>query len=347
VSRFLFLPLWFLLSAQQSGLGQTQSTETRPAKIDAAVQVRREKIFSVLGSTPPDKGAVMSKYCLNFSHIEAWPPIVPFDCLRLFWNGGDGWADINTASGVYNWFGMDKWLSTYGKDVMYTFGRTPTWAGGGSDFKGPPSDVDTTDAIWKAFVTALVTRYKGKIVAYGIWNEPDIAWHGTPAQMVTMARDAYKIIHAIDPAAKVISPEPSTSNQFGVHFLPAYYRAGGAPYQDIVGCHFYLYDGRKRPRTPNGFLQTSITSLKTLMHKYGLDAQPIWFTEGGWGQESDFTPPLTDAERSAWVTNAYTIMKAAGVERAYWYACDNQRWGTLQTNGVLTAAGVAFRDIQK
>lgn len=50
--RFLFLSLCFLLSAQQSGSGQARPTETHPAKSDAAVQVCREKIYSVLGPAP-------------------------------------------------------------------------------------------------------------------------------------------------------------------------------------------------------------------------------------------------------------------------------------------------------
>lgn len=272
--------------------------------------------------------------------------------MRIWWNTADGvgtsWADINTAPGVYNWAGVDGWISRAPtKDKMFTFGRTPMWAGGGSDFKSPPSDVDTTDAIWKAFVTAIVTRYAGQITAYGIWNEPDIAWSGTPAQLVRMASDAYTIIHAIDPAAKVITPEPSTSNRFGVHFLPAYFAAGGAPYSDIVGCHFYLFTGvgSQRPRNPNGFLQASIASLRTLMAANGLSGQQLWMTEGGWGQESDFSPPLTSAERVAYVQDTDAIMLNQGVNRYYWYAYDNQLWGTLETANVLTPAGVAFGNL--
>lgn len=288
---------------------------------------------------------------LNFTNASSFsfPPLPAYDGMRIWWNTANGkgtsWEEINTASGVYNFGGVDAWIAAAaGKDVIYTFGRTPAWAGGGTDFKSPPSDVDTTDAIWKAFVTAMVTRYKGKISAWGIWNEPDIAWNGTPAQLVTMARDAYSIIHSIDPAAKVITPEPSTSNQFGVHFLPAYFAAGGAPYADVIGCHFYLFTGvgSQRPRSPEGFLQTSIASIKSLMQANGLSALPIWMTEGGWGQESDFTPVLTDAERQFWVTDSYAIMSAAGIARAYWYSYDNQLWGTLETNNVLTAAGQAF-----
>ena len=50
--RFLFFSLCLLLSVQQTGSRQARPNETRTAKADAAVQVCRDKIYSVLGSAP-------------------------------------------------------------------------------------------------------------------------------------------------------------------------------------------------------------------------------------------------------------------------------------------------------
>src|SRR5262249_29249125 len=152
--------------------------------------------------------------------------------------------------------------SSRGKDAMYTFGRVPHWAGPAQNLA--PSDVATGDAQWKEFVTALVKHSLASpehyISFYEMWNEPDLTsnWVGTPAEMVTMAKDAYAIIHALDPKAKLVGPSPGTvglaslANQFGVHYLPAYYAAGGATAQDIVGLHAYLYTGRNFSTSPAG-----------------------------------------------------------------------------------------------
>jgi hypothetical protein len=51
VRRLSFFSLCLLLIAQQTGLGRVQSNEARPAKTNAAVQVCRDKISSVLGPT--------------------------------------------------------------------------------------------------------------------------------------------------------------------------------------------------------------------------------------------------------------------------------------------------------
>jgi hypothetical protein len=94
-------------------------------------------------------------------------------------------------------------------------------------------DLDSGDNIWKEFVTAVVKHSLSApelhIAYYEMWNEPDLSrnWTGTPTQLAKMVEDAYAIIHALDPNAKVIGPTPSTANQYGVHFLPDYYAAGG------------------------------------------------------------------------------------------------------------------------
>ena len=181
---------------------------------------------------------------------------------------------------------------------MYTFGRVPHWASSQpsqacayavSDpgCAAPTSDLNSGDNIWKEFVTAVVKHSLSSpelhIAYYEMWNEPDLTrnWTGTPAQLVTMVKDAYAIIHSLDPNAKVIGPTPSTANQYGVHFLPDYYAAGGATAQDIVGLHAYLYTGSDFSTSPAA-ITTSISQLQALMAKYSISSKPIWFTEGNW-----------------------------------------------------------------
>lgn len=290
---------------------------------------------------------------LGASHI----PSVPYNGMRL-WDTGQAWKDINTSAGVYNWSNLDQWLAeakSTGKDVLYTFGLVPFWANGGSsapnDWGIPPSDIATGNAHFKAFVTAIVNHSlassTAKINYYELWNEPDLTsfWSGTAAQLVTMAHDAFTIIRALDPSAKIIGPSPSTSNRFGVHFLPAYYAAGGTPYQDYVGCHSYLFDGLNFASTPNQIVD-SINSLKSLMSSNGIGGLPIWYTEGSWGHNTT----LTSAQQVAYLGQRYLFMWDTGggqVVRDYWYEWDNSQWGTLWSpaSGILPP-GTAFRLVQ-
>jgi hypothetical protein len=166
-------------------------------------------------------------------------------------------------------------------------------------------------------------------------------WTGTPAQLVTMAQDAYAIIHKLNPNAVVVGPAPSTANQFGVHFLPAYYAAGGATAQDAVGMHAYLYDGNQFSTSPAGITLT-ISQLQLLMSKYGISNKPIWFTEGNWGNVNNAS--MTGAQKAAYIGQEYVLMWASGVvQRYYWYSWDSQALGTLwNPSSGVQQAGTAY-----
>src|SRR5208282_1959110 len=66
-----------------------------------------------------------------------WPPTdgagnsATLGGIRL-WSDGVEWANINTASGVYDWSDMDSWIGkaqSDNVDVLYTIANTPQWAG--------------------------------------------------------------------------------------------------------------------------------------------------------------------------------------------------------------------------
>jgi hypothetical protein len=66
---------------------------------------------------------------------------------------------------------------------------------------------------------------------------------------------------------------------------------------------------------------------------------PIWSTEGGWGQNSQFSQAASD--QRAFVARYDLLMLSQGFVRNYWYAYPNTQWGTLWNGSALTPAGVA------
>ena len=345
---------YFYVVSAMTAKGESANSAQVSAKPTAPTGSTSTTTSGSTGSLPP------SFFGLSISQINASHfPTVPFGGVRL-WDTNTSWAQVEISPGTYSWSELDTWVrsvSSHGKDAMYTFGRVPTW---GSMRPGeacpylvedpgcaaPPADVDSGDNMWKAFVTALVKHSLSApelhIAYYEMWNEPDLKrnWTGTPAQLVTMAKDACAIIHALDPKAKLVGPGASTANQYGVHYLPDYYAAGGANAQDIVGLHAYLYDGSSFATSPAG-ITTSISQLKALMAKYNISSKPIWFTEGNWNGDGGGT--LTDAQKAAYLAQEYMLMWSTGaVARYYWYAWD-ARVGNLWTPTTgLNQAGAAF-----
>jgi hypothetical protein len=60
---------------------------------------------------------------------------------------------------------------------------------------------------WIRYVTAVVTRYRGRIDSYEPWNEVNLGmfYGGTPSQMAAMTRALKDVVDRIDPAAMVTS----------------------------------------------------------------------------------------------------------------------------------------------
>ena len=166
-----------------------------------------------------------------------------------------GWRDIETVKGQFDWGRPDRIvLSTNdaGMDMVVRLDFAPDWAAPGchSDdpskdlIQGPPKDLRD----YANFVRAVATRYKGRIRAYEIWNEPNLAreWCGKPPsgkEYVQLLKLAYETIKAADPTAWIISAglSPTTRNDNVARpdalFLQEMYDAGTSKYFDLLGVH--------------------------------------------------------------------------------------------------------------
>jgi hypothetical protein len=175
------------------------------------------------GNVPP---ATFFGFSWNDTNSLSWPT-VSYGMQRFWDSPSMQWPDINTASGVFDFAKLDSDLAlAYSHGTMeslYTLSRTPTWAssnptdtscsdttglGGGDGQCDPPSDLNSdgsgTNAIWKAWITAIAshvnsagyTATHAHIKYWEIWNEPDTThfWTGSIAQLARLTEDANCII---------------------------------------------------------------------------------------------------------------------------------------------------------
>jgi len=172
-------------------------------------------------------------------------------------------------------------------------------------------------------MTALVTRYSGKIQIYELWNEPDISnvYTGSMADFVTMTNTAYNAIRQANPSATILSPSPT-----GEPFLYSYFTAPGAPLGfDGVAIHGY-------PNVLTQDVPEAITGFKSVNIKIamvqapGVGVKPIWDTETSWGGSGAITDPNL---RAGFVARSFLLHWSAGIHNMYWYGWDSPVWGTL------------------
>jgi hypothetical protein len=306
--------------------------------------------FAATSFAGPTAAVPADYFGMTENGAAAWSPWpeVSFGTLRM-WDTGTRWSQINTSRGYYNWSKTDKVVNlvlSNGKDVIYTFGGTPTWASsqptqaclyGYGSCAAPKymSDLST-------FAKALATRYKGKIKYYELWNEPNDTHYytGSMSSMVTMSQTIRDAIKSVDPNAIILSPCPTWSSSGSpTIWMTNYLSAGGGQYFDIASYHAYA--GPNQPE----FIVNSIQGIRNALINKGYGSKKIFITEGGWGENKY----LTSTDLQANFLARYLVLAwAKGLSKMVWYSYDNSSWNTLWTSsGGLRPAAYAYRQVYK
>lgn len=251
------------------------------------------------------------------------------------------WPDLEPNKGQWHFERLDLYVSLaqqHGTRLLLPLGMTPQWASSNMQIAAAPKNLDD----WRNYVTTVVSRYKGRIQAYEIWNEPNLEdfWTGTMDQMLTLTKEAAAIIHTVDPQAVVVAPAPT--GDFGIPWFVEFLKKGGGQFVDVIGYHFYVNPTTK---SPEGMVPV-IQRVREIMAENGLGNKPLWNTETGW-----LDPAKFDSEEAAagYLARAFILAWAAGVQRFYWYAWDNRSLAIVtyqEEEHRVTPAGNAFKLIQ-
>jgi polysaccharide biosynthesis protein PslG len=198
---------------------------------------------------PPSKPAAMASPDYGIQAFMWWRPEVAHRDLGLIRDAGFtwvkqwfAWRDIEGAGkGQYDWTASDRivqQVSEFGLKLIIRVDHPPEWAG------PPPGNIGH----FADFLSAMVTRYRGRIHAYQVWNEPNLAreW-GNKApkagEYTQMLKRAYQVIKKADPNALVISAGLAPTTELSqravpdTRFIQAMYDAGAKPYFDMLGAH--------------------------------------------------------------------------------------------------------------
>ncbi|MBC7232205.1 MAG: cellulase family glycosylhydrolase [Chloroflexi bacterium] len=267
-----------------------------------------------LPPVPPPKPLRMNSPEYGMQAFLWWRPEVASRDMGMIKEAGFGWVKQNigwrdvegAAKGVFDWSRVD-WIvyecNKLGLDLLVRIDHQPQWAGGNYPTNGPPNNyADLGD-----FLYAMASRYKGRIRAYEIWNEPNLAreWGGRPpnaAQYVRLLKEAYRRIKQADPNAMVISAGLSPTGTYSPEatpddvYLEQMYQAMGGNsdgYFDVLGVHAAGYkappelspdEAAKNPYYGGQrfFCFRRVEDLRRIMEKYGDADKQIAVLEFGW-----------------------------------------------------------------
>lgn len=168
---------------------------------------------------------------MNFSHVKQ----------------NFSWRDIQPAAGEWVWEQADAVVDEVecrGRELVARIDHAPDWAmlPASDDPTAPPINLDA----WGTFCGAIADRYQGRITAYQVWNEPNLAreWGDRPpnaAGYVKLLSTCAQAIRQSDPDAVIISaglaptggPLPNAVPDSD--YLRQMYAAGVSPWFDVLG----------------------------------------------------------------------------------------------------------------
>lgn len=292
--------------------------------------------FSFAQSSPVDR-VFFGLHIHRSTEGTPWPD-VPFGSWRL-WDARVQWPHLQPQRARWDFRKLDKLLDlaeSRGVNVLLPLGLSPTWASARPDessaYKQPgwasePREMND----WRVYVRAVVSRYKGRIGQYEIWNEPNLTrfYSGTVETMVQLTCEAAQVIHEVDPTARVVSPA-ATEKDKGVAWLAEFLDKGGGRCVDVVGFHYYTF-AHEKPE----LIDVLTNRIRTVMKSHGIGEYPIWNTESGWyfaNRRIKNPSPykVIDLQQSAgYLARAHIVAAGAGVSRFYWYSWDNTFMGGL------------------
>jgi hypothetical protein len=253
------------------------------------------------------------------------------------------WDAIETAPGQFDWSELDAIINTAsnnGLKVMLSVQHAPTF------YRTPSSGLTPGDpGTYRTFMQTLAARYAGKVQAYEIWNEENLAremgaGNVEPSSYLPLLEAGYAGVKAGDSTALGLlgAPSPTGANIPGqsiddLAYLQQLYALNNGEVKnsyDALSAHPSGFSNPPSctPATPqcslsggfntddSFFAFTRVSEYHDLMIQQGEGSKKIWFTEFGYC--SNPTPPpgyeyctsIDEGAQSNFLVQAYQMARA-------------------------------------
>lgn len=226
-----------------------------------------------------------------------------------------------------------------------------------------PSGAINPDNPWGYFVFNTVSRYRGRVAAWELWNEPDLTdedgrgifWGGSAEDYYRLLKVGYLAAKAADPNAQVLFGGLAfwTDQGFLPRILDLMAADPTAPqkahYFDVLPLHLYS--------NPEHLYRITLL-IRDEMARRGI-AKPIWVNEtnlpvcGDAAVDPGFSCPRlwrgSLEEQAAFVIQAYALAAAAGVERTFAFqhydgvVGEHDWYGLVRNDGSHRPAYVSYQ----
>ena len=334
---------WYKLKATITGEG-VEKQVTLPISITPSAAIREPAEESIYGIT---EEWPFGRKTFDAATVDALMFRLSQMGIRWF-RAWVAWDFIEENPGSYYWDGFDQFLAIADKYGIVVY---PVIMGGSKPFMNPkeishkcevsmgfrlPPDMN----LWRNYVKAFATRYKGRIPYYQMWNEADTRQFLYPFKTEAYAawlKETSSIIRSIDPAAKICLggfcaayndlTSTSHTDKNSAYGMAEWYAQNPQADYDVVDYHFYSVGGPKQSWDTSVQL---MEKLRPYMAAHGDGGKQVWNSEtsflatdnpkmvgvqGGWANV-----PLLSLREQAWrIIQWHVQSKAVDIKHNFNY----------------------------
>jgi hypothetical protein len=224
------------------------------------------------------------------------------------------WSSVERRMGVWDYSEYDDFVEESlhaGKKVLAILAYDVSWVHGDSKKRRwsiGPEELP----YYLRYVEETVRRYRGKIQAYEIWNEPNwIFWDGSKEEFYALTRAAAEKIREADPEATIVA---GSFNRTPEKFIRGMFRSGAMKNVDAVSFHPYDLG-------PRGALRLYDRFEKILAREaYTGD---IWVTEAGYPTGGLYPTRVSENRFPGHIVKTLTGLAVRGAKICCWYQLFN------------------------
>ena len=251
----------------------------------------------------PSRAVADSRIGLGFEKLDrdVFDPAAAYDYVAasgVKWiRIQSGWARTERARGVYDFAWLDSvvdnllaagcrpWICLCYGNSLYDEAAGRIFGAVGC----PPIDTDEQRRAWRRYVAALVSRYRGRVGHFEIWNEPDGGWCwkrfaadgrqtfdevGAGREYGVFAKATAAAIHEANPDARVLVGSMCCNS---LAWLSQVAAAGGL--DGAWGFTYHCYsadetDNPERVRMLRAFLRQYNPGIKIIQGESGSQSRP-------------------------------------------------------------------------
>lgn len=194
------------------------------------------------------------------------------------------WNIIEPEPKKYRWDIVDRVVdgaNERGIEILAILGYCPKWASLNGDIHDKPRSVEE----WKEFIGTIVSKYKGKIKYFSLWNEPNSKtfFKGSLDEFINEIFIPGAIaLKEANPNAKIVGPD--LAHLKGAKWEKWLYEIlkRCSDKIDIISHHCYKSKPKKLRRNLQGFVPPwDPPAVKKIIAKTGCNDKPFWLTEFG------------------------------------------------------------------